>query len=80
MIARSLELSLSHDAAYKLAQQIFLRMRDRHQPRFCGVFEMVMTALDPYQIPTISFNVSNQLSAIHMTSMFGSAVVIITTS
>jgi hypothetical protein len=39
-------------------------MGDGHQPWLVQVLEMVVTALDPDQIPTVRFDKPDQLSAI----------------
>lgn len=45
-------------------------MRDRDQPRFGRVFEVMMTAPNPHQIPTVRNNLAYQKSAIHITSVW----------
>lgn len=43
------------------------------------MLEMVMTALDPHEIPTVSLYLSDEVSAIHTSSLRSSMVVTITT-
>jgi hypothetical protein len=76
---RSAQQRLFQNTLGGLVQQVFLWMRNRHQPRFGRVFEVVVTASGAYQVPAIRNNVTYQISAIHSTSLWCVLVVTITT-
>lgn len=54
----------------RFLEQILLRMRNRDQPRFGRVLEVMMTAPNPHQIPTVCNDPAYQKSAIHNTSVW----------
>jgi hypothetical protein len=66
----SLEQRLLQNTDGRFLEQIFFRMRDRHQTRLGRVLEVVMTASDMYQIPTVRNDLAYQKSAIHITSLW----------
>lgn len=51
-------------------EQVLLWVRDGHQSRFGGVFEVMMATSDPHQIPTVRNNLDYQESTIHYTSVW----------
>ncbi|OIN53730.1 hypothetical protein BFL40_09640 [Pseudomonas costantinii] len=76
---RLTQQSLFQNALGGLVQQILFWMGNRHQPRFCRVLEMMMTASGAHQIPAIRNDMTYQISAIHITSLWCVLVVTITT-
>jgi hypothetical protein len=76
---RLTQQSLFQNALGGLVQQVFPWMGDRHQPRFCRVLEVVVAAPDAHQVPAVRNDMSNQISAIHITSLWCVLVVTITT-
>lgn len=54
-------------------------MRDRYQPRLCRVLEGVVTTPGAHQISTVCNDVTYQISAVHITSLWSVLVVTITT-
>jgi hypothetical protein len=67
---RLLEQRLLQNTDGRFLQQIFLWMRDSHQPRFGRVLEVVMAASDSYQIPAVRNELAYQKSAVHITSLW----------
>jgi hypothetical protein len=67
---RLLEQRLLQNTDGRFLEQIFLRVRDSHQPRLCRVLEVVMTASDSNQIPAVRNDLAYQKSAIHITSLW----------
>jgi hypothetical protein len=76
---RSAQQSLFQNALGGFVQQVLLWMRNRHQARFRRVFEVMMTASGAHQVPAVRNNVTYQISAIHITSLWCVLVVTITT-
>ncbi|KRP46181.1 hypothetical protein TU73_09440 [Pseudomonas libanensis] len=76
---RLTQQSLFQDALGGLIQQVLFWMRDRYQPWLRRVLEMVMTAPDAYKIPTVCNDMTDQISTVHITSLWCVLVVTITT-
>jgi hypothetical protein len=66
----SLKQRLLQNTDGRFLQQIFFRMRDRHQARLGPMLEVMMAASDTYQIPTVRDDLAYQKSAIHITSVW----------
>jgi hypothetical protein len=66
----SLKQRLLQNTDGRFLEQVFLWMRDRHQPRLGRVLEVMVTASDSYQIPAVRNDLAYQKSAIHITSLW----------
>jgi hypothetical protein len=58
------------DTDGRFLEQVLLGMRNRNQPRFGRVFEVMVATPDPHQVPPIRNNLAYQESAIHNTSLW----------
>ncbi|KFF43492.1 hypothetical protein JH25_06825 [Pseudomonas sp. BRG-100] len=76
---RLTQQSLFQNALGGFIQQVLFWMRNRDQTGLCPVLEVMMTAPDAHQIPTVCNDVTYQIAAIHITSLWCVLVVTITT-
>jgi hypothetical protein len=66
----SLEQRLLQNTDGRFLEQVFLWVRDRHQPGLGRMLEVMMAASDSHQIPAVRNELAYQKSAIHITSLW----------